>query len=216
MTSRKRSGDGLKSASYHHGDLKPTLIQEARSIIQETGHPSFTIRALAKKAGVSHAAAYRHFPSKEALLAAVAEEGFQQLGTALEETERDVGKIPLMILLDKGLVYVTFARENPGYFRVMFGPEAVDKAAFPSLLEASSITYHSLRKTVIQCQDAGMIEKTDPEVISLVAWSAAHGLASLFLDGQLPGPAALEPFDPAQLTLTVCQQALRGFITLGG
>jgi AcrR family transcriptional regulator len=201
---------------YHHGDLKRTLILEALRFIQGSCHSTPTIRQIAGAAGVSHAAAYRHFPGKEALLAAVAEEGFRMLGKALQAAEQDQGKFPLAILLDKGLAYVGFARSHPGHFRVMFGPEAVANQDFPSLLEASTVTYQSLRATVVQCQAAGLMKSDSPDVIALVAWSAVHGLAALFLDGQLPGPVQVEPFDPTEMTKTVCQQALRGFINIGG
>jgi AcrR family transcriptional regulator len=205
-----------KRRGYHHGDLKHSLIRRGLFLIHKARHPSFTIRDLARDLGVSHAAAYRHFPSKDALLAAIAEEGFRRLAAALRQAEEPPGKMPLEILLGKGLAYVGFARHYTGYFRTMFGAQAVDKSAFPALLQASTAAYESLRHTVVQCQRAGLLEQTDPDVISLVAWTVAHGLAALFVDEQLPGPARLPDLDPAELTAIVCKHALRGFIIPGG
>jgi AcrR family transcriptional regulator len=208
-----RRGRRERADGYHHGDLKRSLVEEALAVIAETRHPSFTLRDLAKRVGVSHAAAYRHFASKEALLAAVAEEGFRLLHADLSATqERDRG--PLDVLLAKGMAYAQFAADRPAHFRVMFGPEPADKSGFPSLLEITRETYRSLLSSVVACQAAGHLEDADPELISVVAWSAVHGVSALLVDGLLPGPARFETLAPGEIAAAVCMSALRGFVRI--
>src|SRR5690242_11486913 len=100
-----------KPKAYHHGDLKPALIAAALRALQKDG--AISLRHLAKELGVSHAAAYAHFPNKEAVLAAIAEEGFNMLGAELRAA---TGSNSLEIYRARRRIYVTFAVSHPGYF----------------------------------------------------------------------------------------------------
>src|SRR5690625_2896195 len=102
---------------YHHGDLRRALLDAAAGLVQERRNAEASLREIARRAGVSHTAPYRHFESKEALLAAVAEEGFHQFREVLEAAAE--GKAPLDALHATGQAYVDFALGHPGYFRVM-------------------------------------------------------------------------------------------------
>src|SRR5215470_14796789 len=117
--------------SYHHGNLPVALVRAAAETLEKQGLESVTLRAVARKAGVSHGAPYRHFPSLDHLLAAVAEDGFRKLGEALK------ARPPV----EMGETYVRFALAHPALFRLMFsgdlpgvGPTA--RSVYQSLVEA--------------------------------------------------------------------------------
>src|ERR1700721_436416 len=104
---------------YHHGNLRKTLLQGALQAISELGPAAFTLREVARRAGVSHNAPYRHFRDKDSLLAAVAAQGFRELTRAMREAADRHSKA-LDKLKQSGLAYVAFAIRRPEYFTVMF------------------------------------------------------------------------------------------------
>ena len=181
-----------KQGRYHHGDLRRVLVSAALDLVNEGGVEALTLRAAARRAEVSPAAPYRHFPDKSALLAAVAELGFQSLRTALEGAR---GEDALESLSNQGVAYVSFALAHPGQVRVMFGPEVSDKAQHPTLHESSAASFQSLVDTISAAQDGGWVRRGPPESFATVLWAAMHGLASLALSDQLDTTDT----DPAEL-----------------
>lgn len=171
---------------YHHGNLRAALIEAALTLIAEEGADALTLRAAARLAGVSQAAPYRHFADKDALLAAVAEEGFRAMSGAMRR-RRDAAETPLERLRAVGLAYVTFATEHPAHFRVMFGRVVTDRASYPALDEAATETFALLVDGIAACQAAGMVREGDPRELALSAWSTVHGCSMLAIDGQFQG-----------------------------
>lgn len=172
--------------AYHHGDLRRALLQGALELLAEGGPATLTLRAVARRAGVSEAAPYRHFADKREMLAAVAEEGFVALERACMAAIGDPdGVDPVEGFLLRGLAYVRFAVDNPAHYRVMFGPEIPDKRAYEGLHRASMAAYEALRSTVRRCVEAGLFPEDELESRAMRAWGLVHGLTSLFLDGQL-------------------------------
>jgi AcrR family transcriptional regulator len=172
-----------KGGRYHHGDLRRALIQAAIELVHEAGPSGITLREAARRAGVTHAAPYRHFDDKEALLAAVAEQGFVELRLSIESA---VGARSAIAAIDAiGLAYVRFARDNPSPFRVMFGAELGDKRRYPSLLAADQAVFELLRQAILAAQRAGELPTGDAARMGMVAWSMLHGVAALVVDGQL-------------------------------
>ncbi len=169
---------------YHHGNLRPTLIQETLALIAEEGIASLTLRAVARRAGVTHAAPYRHFADKAALLAAVAEEGFKMMRARL--LQRNDFADPLTRLQMMGVEYFRFAREHDAHFRVMFGPGVANKRAYPNLHKAAYAAFSVMPETIRECQAKGLAGTGDPVRMGLAAWSMAHGLTTLMLDQQVP------------------------------
>lgn len=160
---------------YHHGDLRAALLDAADALL-EAGEVS--LREAARRAGVSPAAAYRHFADKEALLAALAARHFGEFAAALAGAD----------FAGKGVAYVRFALERPGRFRLMFGPLLKRAAAHPELRAASDAAFERLTAAA-GGRDA-----------AIRAWAMVHGLAHLLLDGAIPGavdPAALLTGGPA-------------------
>src|SRR5205809_439421 len=110
-------------ASYHHGDLRRTLIDASLALVEEEGIGALSLREVARKAGVTHNAPYHHFPDRGALLAAIAEEGFGRLAQETAAARAAVPDDPLARLTACGQAYVRFAIASPAHFRVMFRPE---------------------------------------------------------------------------------------------
>jgi AcrR family transcriptional regulator len=149
------------SNPYHHGDLGAALLHTAGEMLEKQGLASLSLREVARRAGVSHNAPYRHFPDRESLLAALAAEGFQRFGDAL-------GKRPRR---EMGEAYVEFALEHPQRFRLMFGGVAPGSGerAYQALLSSFA--------------DLG----EDAQYAAAAAWGLVHGLSHLLLDGHFAG-----------------------------
>lgn len=173
---------------YHHGDLGRALLEAARRLLEREGPLGVGLRAAARLAGVSQTAPYRHFADKEALLAALAAEGLGELADRMAAAGRAESSPPAA-LRAIGVAYAMTAAESPHLFRLMFGPEAADKARYPAVREAGARAYQVLLDTIGACQQAGAVRPGDPEDLALVAWSAVHGLSCLIVDGRLAGKA---------------------------
>jgi AcrR family transcriptional regulator len=172
-----------KGGRYHHGDLRRALVDAAFELVKEHGPRGITLREAARRAGVTHAAPYRHFADKEALLAALAEEGFMRLRATVERAIEGVG--PGDVLEAIGVAYVRFARAHPSQFRVMFGAEMGDKRRYPSLMQADQAVFDILCSAIRSSQEAGIIAAGNPARLGMVQWSMLHGVAALVVDGQL-------------------------------
>lgn len=196
MVAHKKTTAQSKSG-YHHGDLRRALIEASLALIAEEGFSALTLREVARRAGVTHAAPYRHFPDKEALLAAVAEEGFRTMVTLMRE-RMDKESGPIERLSACGVAYVLFAVQHPAHFRVMFGPHFTKPSDHAELAKEGSNAFGLLVQNIVQCQQAGMMLQGEPMPLAVMAWSQVHGLASLLVDQQLQ-EACKEGATPEQL-----------------
>jgi AcrR family transcriptional regulator len=173
--------------SYHHGALREALLEAALETLRQ-GEP-LTLRGVARRAGVSHAAPYHHFADRRALLAGVAREGMVALrervtSAALVEEE------PRRQLLAAGVAYVRFALEQPALFRLIFSAELAERDDLPELQEA----FLEVRRTLLD-MSGRLLNGADPEDVRLWAlrgWSTVHGLAKLILDNQVAGVRSVE------------------------
>lgn len=172
-----------KGGKYHHGDLRRALVDAALELVAEQGPSGITLREAARRAGVTHAAPYRHFADKEALLAAVAEEGFLRLRAEIEQALQQAGAHERVETV--GVAYVRFARHNPSQFRVMFGSEVGDKRLYPALTHADQAVFDLLCAAIRSSQQTGDMPMGDPARMGMVAWSMLHGVAALVVDGQM-------------------------------
>jgi AcrR family transcriptional regulator len=194
-----------KPDAYQHGDLRRALIQAGLKLLGEHGVAGLSLRAAAELAGVSHAAPYRHFRDKNALVAAMAEEGFKLLTRSMRaEIEASSSHDILARLRAAGHGYVSFALAHPAYFRTMFGekvwPDKKD-AVKDALVAASQESFGVLRALIDEGLRSGQLRAGDPIQVSLAAWSIVHGLSMLIIDGQLTGlcdtPAAVRSVSDA-------------------
>ena len=186
-------------APYHHGNLPSTIISAALDVIAESGPSAVSLRDLARRAGVSHAAPAHHFGDKAGLLTAVAVEGFGLLADALAEAQRQTGDF-----LEVGVAYVGFAVGHPAHFAVMFRPELY-RADDPELVAAKERAGESLYRGAAPF--AASESGPDSQEAALAAWSLVHGFATLWLSGSLP--AGL-PADPRQAARGVASVLFSG------
>jgi len=176
-----------RADSYQHGDLRHALIQAGLKLLAEGGLPALSLRAAAQLAGVSHAAPYRHFKDKGALVAAIAEEGFRLLTRRMKEELATCADADLLVRFRAAAIgYVTFAVESPGYFRVTFGGAFGVPGTYPTLEQAGAEAYGVLRDLISQGIASGRLRTGDPDQLSLAVWSLVHGLGMLIIDGNVP------------------------------
>ncbi len=174
-----------KPRAYHHGDLHHTLIQAGVELLAEEGAEALDLRKVARRAGVSHAAPYRHFADKQALIAAINEEGFRLLAERIQATLREMPDEPFEQVLGLARAYVGFAQAHPRLMREMFSGLTIERETYASL-QAASKTVYRLYTDVIRCgQERGKIVDGDPAALAGVLWSVLHGLAMLIIEQQM-------------------------------
>ncbi|MFF3452511.1 TetR/AcrR family transcriptional regulator [Streptomyces sp. NPDC002667] len=171
--------------SYHHGDLRRAILGAALDVIAAEGPSAVSLRDLARRAGVSHAAPAYHFKDRVGLLTAIAAEGFGLLATALDDTGD---------AREAGGRYVRFAREHPAHFQVMFSPEPLREDDL-ELTTARTLAGRRLRDAVSALPAEG--RGTDGHLAGIAAWSLAHGFAALLIGHHLDGQVGTE--DPAEV-----------------
>ncbi len=203
---RKPAKSAPVRRSYHHGDLRRALLDAARVLIGERGMEALTLREVARKVGVTHAAPYHHFPTRESLLDALADEAFALLDAAMRAApvRREDGEGASARLTAIGRAYIDFARAHPEHLQVMFrrrGP-AQRSADDPSEQDNERVFEHLL-DAVTQCQQEGTAPAGEPLALALTAWSIVHGFAKLFLEGPLDDmpPYAAGRFEAMRDTL---------------
>lgn len=169
-----------KRFSYHHGDLRAALLKSAEMEISDKGIEAFSLRGVAKRTGVSHAAPSHHFGDARGLLTALATVGFQRLLGAQEKRQRLAPSDPGAQLAASGLGYIDFAIENPALFRLMFSSERPDTAN--STLEVTS--GGAFDKLLRQVHNMGGVDTySDPASMAnvMATWAMVHGLADLLI-----------------------------------
>jgi AcrR family transcriptional regulator len=174
-----------KTKTYHHGDLRRALIDAAFRALGKGRIDDVSLRALARKIGVSPHAPYRHFETKEELLAAVAAEGFRRWVSFVSARLKTAQRDPLARLRTAIEAYVLYAVEHPAAFRVMYAPYATVAESAPALLEARAASHALMTQLIVGAQEAGVLRAGDPMQLALGMWSAMHGLSVLLVEGQL-------------------------------
>lgn len=187
----KASSPSPGRATYHHGDLRRTLLDTALRLVAECGEEGFSLREAARQVGVSPAAAYRHFADKPALLAALAAEGHGRMAAAMEQaaarvTAPDLRAQAIAVLEAIGRVYIEFALKNPPFFRLMFGASARDPEFAPDCAPSGHDSYEVLTRALDELVSAGAIPPERRPGCEIAVWSAVHGYATLLVDGGLP------------------------------
>lgn len=161
--------DAERARPYHHGDLRNALLDAARAILEEQSLSELSLRAVARRAGVSHAAPYRHFPNHEALLVELATEGFAELRGEIVAAARVAGPESDRIA-NIGAAYMRFVARRPALARLMFGPQLPNRENFPELTQAADAIGNEI--------GAGLHDNA----LGLAVWAAVHGLAMLILE----------------------------------
>jgi AcrR family transcriptional regulator len=175
-------------AAYHHGDLKRAMVDAALALVTEEQSWGFSLREVARRAGVSHNAPYNHFADKRDLLAAVAVAGFETLRARILAASVEAGP-PDAALMAIGVAYVRFGTENPAHYRLMFGttlksPEGNLPPTVQSAAEASKAV---LKAVILRGAESGIFagspaDQSALDLAALSAWSLVHGLTMLLVD----------------------------------
>jgi AcrR family transcriptional regulator len=179
------AGSGGDRPAYHHGDLRRALLDAALELLKADAAGDFSLREVARRAGVSHNAPYNHFPDKRALLIAIACAGFETLHDRLVAAA-DQAAAPTARMLAIGAAYVGFGRAAPAQYRLMFSMlSGGDPCGLsPELVAAAERARDLLRSTVAACAPAGKVDDAAwLERAVLAAWSLTHGLTTLLNDG---------------------------------
>ncbi|WP_406476934.1 TetR/AcrR family transcriptional regulator [Streptomyces sp. NBC_01615] len=187
MNPAKTSGS---ARPYHHGDLRRAILSAALDVITAEGPSALSLRDLARRAGVSHAAPAHHFKDRTGLLTVIAAEGYELLAAALAGADD---------LRDAGVRYVRFAREHPAHFQVMFSPELLRENDV-ELATARTLAGERLRTAVSALPAEG--RGPDTRLAGVAAWSLAHGFATLLLSHNLDGQVGDEDPDEVFHALT--------------
>lgn len=172
----------VKVKRYHHGDLKNELLKKSHKLLKTKGLNGFSLRELAANAGVSHAALYRHFQSKEEIIDALAETGFLRLASLQKKVKKDPTN-PNGYFVSLGNIYIQFAIKNPEYYRIMF--QMKRNAEPDSLIKAKTKSYAVL---VHGCRFylKSKNRKDNHRIFALMAWSLVHGYSDLCLATEFP------------------------------
>jgi len=168
--------------SYHHGNLREALIQSALALIAERGPAGFTFAEVARAAGVSAAAPYRHFRDRNALVAEIARQGFERFAAALEAAWNQGQPDAVAAIENCGRAYLAFARQEPASYAAMFEP-GFPLEDDPGLLRASDTAFAVVRRAAEAACAAwrGSGSRPPPMMMALHIWALAHGIASLFV-----------------------------------
>jgi len=161
---------------YHHGDLSRALVDAARRLLEREGPTALSLRAVAREAGVSPAAPYHHFKDKGELMAAVARQGWDLLNETLAQAKERAASVRAR-MSELGVAYVTFARQNPALYRVMYDSFR-EKEALPDRMGETDSAFCRVRHTLVEA-GADPDDWIGLELASVAAWCAAHGLAEM-------------------------------------
>ncbi|HEX8062442.1 MAG TPA: TetR/AcrR family transcriptional regulator [Allosphingosinicella sp.] len=197
-----KSGD-----KYHHGNLPGALVQAALSILDEGGAADLSVRAAARRAGVSSGAPFRHFASREALLAAVAGEALRRLRVGIEEATASAGEDPLARYEAIGIAYLAWAFANPTHFEIISTRGLLDREDAQGLREENGKLIEATEQALRDAAGAGRIESRDVQSILIAGRALVYGLARMRLDGHYPrwgvDPDAVDPAAAGALRLFI-------------
>lgn len=198
----RRKRGPAKASPFHHGELRDALVSTARRIIEQEGVAALSLRAVARQLEVSEAAPYHHFANKQALLSAIADQGFRELGDALAGAAQSDRSEPAGPLIETGVAYVEFACAHPNLFKLMFSRERNALEAESSALSRNAARAYQTLETETARASGGQPEERS--IPALLNWSIAHGLALLIID------RGIEPADYGEPSLSgLARQVLR-------
>ncbi|MBM9590589.1 TetR/AcrR family transcriptional regulator [Leptospira sp. 201903075] len=172
----------MKRSSYHHGDLKNSIIKSCHKLLQKKGASDFSLREVATLSGVSHAAVYRHFQHKEEVLEILSAIGFDRLGSLQKKVLQNL-KNPDDYYVKLGLVYIQFAIKNPNYYRLMFQTKRPKES---KILKRSKLKSYAILVRGCRFYLKAKRRKENHRSFALMAWSLVHGYSNLCIETDFP------------------------------
>ena len=174
-----------KGEAYHHGDLRQSLLKAALRHLETAGPETLSLRELAQELGVSQAAPYRHFKDRDALIAALSQEGFEIKYQKMRESMLATIDRPVEMFHACARAYLEMALEHPQHFRLMMSGTVCPDENRPELMLAACRSFVLLKIMIRHCQRTGVIAAGDPNHRALQCWALVHGFASLYSAGRL-------------------------------
>jgi AcrR family transcriptional regulator len=175
----------MTKSKYHHGDLKNALIAAGIDILASEGVHAFSLRAVAQRVGVSHAAPYAHYADKQALIAAISTAGYRRLYDSLGVVGDRYAGDPLRQLVEGAWAYVQFALHDPAHFKITFSGVIEREQEYPAFIEMSQQSFGLVLRIVERCQSAGILRAGTPDLLAVSVWALVHGFVSLLLEQQI-------------------------------
>ena len=173
----------VSARPYHHGNLRSALLQQAELTVSQRGAQALSLRELAREIGVSHAAPRRHFPDRQALLDALAEDGFDRLGDALAQAVERAGTAFDARLHALGQAYIAFATRHAALLELMFAGKRRPGAG--SVRESGDRAFARPLAVIVEAQAAGELRAGDPGRVAIVAFATLQGLAAMANGGMI-------------------------------
>ena len=195
--------------SYHHGDLRQSLLSTAEHLLEHNGVGAVSLREVAKAAGVSHTAPYRHFTDKNSLLAALATIGFGRLADAVDQCVVKHPGDPVAQLSAAAHAYIDLATQHPQMTNLMFGGVLNKDECAEELKVESERSFNSLLNVIQNGLEAKLYIEKDKQELALFAWSYVHGFSMLISAGQL-GEMSNDEHTITALVNTLNQMLLNG------
>jgi AcrR family transcriptional regulator len=182
-----RTAGATEDSPYHHGALRDALLKAAETVLERDGLAGLTLRAVAREAGVSHAAPTHHFGDLTGLVSELAAIGFRQFNAAMVAAGAAAGSMPMEKALARAKAYVAYAQAHPGMYGLMFRNERLDMKR-PALHEAAEASFAGLAGAIGASRHEQISEQSlslDQAAAIARAWSLVHGFTMLLLDGRL-------------------------------
>ena len=196
---------------YHHGDLREEILCAAITLLEENNIGSLSLRAVAKKVGVSHTAPYRHYKDKDQLLAGIAQRGYDELAKELAEAVEQYPDNPIEQLTEAGYRYVKMGTQRPQCTQLMFGGHFPCADTYPELRASGDAAFMGVKHIIEQGQLKRQFKKGDIETLALAAWSGIHGLTLLIISGSLPDILKINSSE-RELTAAITSTMLSGIL----
>lgn len=195
--------------AYHHGDLRAALLDVAVDTLEELGPQGLTMREVARRTGVSHAAPYRHFADRDELIVAVVERGFALLEATMAEHRAAAEADPMSQFFAGGKAYVSFAFRYPTYYRVMFSGDLMSASGAQSLQHTGTAAVEQIAADLETCQALNLVKTGDPMLQALAITSMMHGYVMLANDNRVRHLLG-EKYTIEQLTEFVMSSVIEG------
>ena len=174
----------VEKGAYHHGNLREAVLEISKRMIEEKGIHAFSLREVARAAGVSRTAPYRHFPDKEAVLVAIAEEAYGKVDEAMQQVVQRSGDKPVVAVQELMVIYVKFMVENRRYFDFIFGSFIREPEYRQRLSVAREKMTNTIAEMVKRTRQMKGDSATQVKIMGAGTWALMHGMASLICDDQ--------------------------------
>jgi AcrR family transcriptional regulator len=175
----------MSERKYHHGDLKNALITAGVEILSQDGVGGLSLRKVAARAGVSHAAPYAHFADKQALIAGISTEGFRRLYEKIKAVSLAYAPDPAHQLVEVAWAYVQFALADPAHFKIMVSGILEEERNYPEFVEMAQKNFQLLVELIYSGQAVGLLRSGPADLQAVSLWSLVHGFTALLIDHQI-------------------------------